>query len=389
MSKNDINQYDDAFYEDEEYDEIDIMELVRKVLREWKLVLKWCGVAVLVGLVVAFSIPKEYSSSALMASEKQGAASGGGLSSLASLAGINLGGITSGSDAFYPDLYPDVVSSTPFVVDLFSVPVEFKYKGETMSSDLYTYLKEYTKSPWWNAVMQLPFKVLGWGIGLIRGEEEDVEGYAELNPKELTLEQEKIAKAIREIVTVSVDKKTSMITIATMTQDPHVAATVTEVVMERLQEFIASYRTDKSRHDLEYFQQLYDESKEEYYAAQQRYARYSDANQGVVLQSVRTESERLQNEMNLAYQLYNSCAQQLQVAKATVQKETPVCTVLEPPTVPTKRAKPSKVTILFVFIFLGGACAVAWVLWVRDWFAPKKEEEQADADPSSKLPSKE
>lgn len=388
MSKNDINQYDDAFYEDEEYDEIDIMELVRKVLKEWKLVLKWCGVAVLVGLVVAFSIPKEYQSSARMASESQSGSAGGNLSSLASLAGINLGGGSS-ADAFYPDLYPDVVSSTPFVVSLFSVPVDFKYKGETMSTDLYTYLKEYTKSPWWGSVIGLPFKALGWFMGLFHEKVEPVEGYADINPQELTIEQEEIAKAIREIVSISVDKKTSMITVSTMTQDPHVAAKVTEVVMERLQDFIASYRTDKARHDLEYFQQLYDESKEDYYAAQQRYAKYSDANQGVVLQSVRTESERLQNEMNLAYQLYNSCAQQLQVAKANVQKETPVCTVLEPPTVPTKRAKPSKVTILFVFIFLGGACAVAWILWVRGWFAPKNEEEQQAEEPAKKQPSKE
>ena len=126
-------------YIEEEYDEIDIMELLRKLLKDWKLILKWCAVAAVVGIVVGFSIPKEYSVSSKMAPETVSKTGGGSLGSLASLAGINLSSMST-ADAVYPDLYPDIVSSTPFVVELFPVKVDFKHKGETMSSDLYTYL---------------------------------------------------------------------------------------------------------------------------------------------------------------------------------------------------------------------------------------------------------
>ena len=103
-----------------------------------------------------------------------------------------------------------------------------------------------------------------------------------------------------------------------------------------------------------------------------------DRNQGVILQRVKTEQERLQNEMNLAYQLYNSCAQQLQAARAKVQMETPVFTVINPPQVPLKRSAPSKATILVAFVFLAFVFESVWVLWGRDLVAgvKKKEEEE-------------
>ena len=102
-------QYVDPVLGEEEYDEIDIMELVRKLFRDWKLILKWCGIAAVIGLVIAFSIPKEYTVSSKMAPETISRSSSGSLGSLASLAGVNLGSIST-SDAVYPELYPDIVN---------------------------------------------------------------------------------------------------------------------------------------------------------------------------------------------------------------------------------------------------------------------------------------
>ena len=368
-------------YMEEEYDEIDIMELLRKLFKDWKLILKWCGIAAVAGLVIAFSIPKEYTVDAKMAPEMTSKSGSGSLSSLASLAGINLSSMST-VDAVYPDLYPDIVSSTPFVVELFPVQVTFKEKKESVTTDLYTYLKEYTRGPWWGKVIHAPFRLLGWFMGLFREKVEPVEGYAALDSRELTPEQENIAKAIRGSIALSVDKKNSVMSMTVTAQDPQVATKICEEVISRLQTYVTSYRTEKSRKDLEYYETLYEESRDAYFASQQRYASYMDRNQGVVLQRVRTEQERLQNEMNLNYQLYNACAQQLQTAKAKVQQETPVFTVINPPQVPLKRSKPSKVKILLASIFLGGMAAAVWILWGRDFFAnlkKKDEEEEAPA----------
>lgn len=368
---------------EEQYDEIDIMELLRKLLKEWKLILKWCGVAAVVGLVIGFSIPKQYTVTTKLAPEvvsKSGSLS----SSLASMAGINLNNLNT-SDAVYPELYPEIVSSTPFVVDMFSVPVEFKVKKDTVRTDLYTYIQDYTKSPWWGYVIKAPFKALGWFMGLFRDKEEEVKGYSNINPTALTREQEATAKTVKEWMSVAVDKKTSVITASVSAQHPEVSLSLSEELISKLQSYVSTYRTEKSRKDLEYYQSLFDEAQHDYYEAQQKYARYVDANHGVVKQSVMTEQQRLQNEMNLNYQLYNTCAQQLQMAKAKVQQETPVYVVLDPPTLPLKASKPSKMQLLVVFILLGAVCASVWVLWGKDWLSSFKtvtasEENEEDAE---------
>ena len=65
-----------------------MIELAQKVWASRKLVFKACGIAALVGLVVAFSIPKEYSTSVTLAPESGGKSGGGSMGALAAMAGI-------------------------------------------------------------------------------------------------------------------------------------------------------------------------------------------------------------------------------------------------------------------------------------------------------------
>ena len=86
--------------------EIDLIELAKRLWGERKFLFKCCGVAIVVGLVVAFSIPKEYSTTVKLAPETSDPSKKmGNLGGLAAMAGINLGS-SAGSDAISPDLYP-------------------------------------------------------------------------------------------------------------------------------------------------------------------------------------------------------------------------------------------------------------------------------------------
>ena len=68
-----------------------MIELAKKVWANRKLVFKTCGIAVIVALVVAFSIPKEYATSVTLAPETTGKSTGGSMGALAAMAGVNLG----------------------------------------------------------------------------------------------------------------------------------------------------------------------------------------------------------------------------------------------------------------------------------------------------------
>ena len=81
-----------------EEQEIDLIELAQKLWKERKFLLKGCGIAVVVGLIVAFSIPKEYTTTVKLAPETQDAAKKSSLGGLAAMAGINLNA-AAGADA--------------------------------------------------------------------------------------------------------------------------------------------------------------------------------------------------------------------------------------------------------------------------------------------------
>ena len=103
--------------------EIDLIELAQKLWQGRRMIVKWCLAGALAGLVIGFSIPKEYTVTVKLAPEIQGGKTSlGGLSSLASMAGINVGSMNS-ADAMSPELYPDIVQSVPFMTELFDVEV--------------------------------------------------------------------------------------------------------------------------------------------------------------------------------------------------------------------------------------------------------------------------
>lgn len=377
-----------------EFDGIDFRALFRKLIDNWKVILKWCGVAAVLALIAGFSIPKEYTVTSRMALESSSGGGGGTLSSLAGLAGINLGSLTSSSDMMSPDLYPEVLNSTPFVLELFPKTVSFEDKKGKQEMTYYEFIRDHTHKPWWNKVLHAPSSLLGWFLGLFSRHEKEADAekpsslanLASIDPAHLDMEQVGVAEEMRRRIIWSVDKKTSVIRLAVKAQNPDVAEQMCAEVITLLQKYLTDYRTEKARRDLAYYEQLYDEAKADYYQAQQKYANYQDRNQSIISQRGKSDQERLRNEMSLAFSLYNSCAQQVQTGKAKLQLATPVFTVIDPPQYPYF-GKPRKITILFLFVFFAAILSCLWILWGHDAIASlrkedKKEQETVEEDGS-------
>lgn len=357
-------------HQEEEEMEIDLMEYARKLWAARKLLFKVAGIAAVVGVVIALTTPKQYTVSVTLAPESS-KASGGGLSGIASMLGV--GGLNMGSDAdaLGVMLYPDIVSSTPFILDLMDTPVS-TIDEEEPDTTLVGYLKEYTSQSLMGTVISLPFKAIGTVVSLFSSEEEE-EGNGTINPFQLTKEQSQTVEGLKRLIVASVDKKTGVTTVSVTMQDPMVAAILTDTVIVKLKEHITKYRVSKAEEDCQYWEQLNEQRKNEYYDKQQTYAQYVDANKSVVLQSVRIEQERLQNEMNLAYQVYSNVATQLQMAKAKVQEAKPVFAVVEPASVPLLPSGTSRKMILIGIVFLAVAGAAAWILFGQDLWTNLKE----------------
>lgn len=309
----------------------------------------YCGVAAVLGGVIAFTTPKTYESTVILAPEESGAGFSGSLSSLASMVGMNMK-IGQTGDALYPEIYPDLVGSTDFSVGLF--PIIVKTKDGSVKCDYYTYLIKYNK----NALVDYPKIGLGKLMKMLKPEEKIPTRSGDSKnsgPLWLTTVQEKIVNSIHANVVCQVDKKTSVITISVKDQDPLVAALMADSVKSHLQVAITEYRTKKARVDLDYMQKIYNEARSQYDKSRQLYASYADANQDVILQSFKMKQDDLENDMQLKYNIYTQVVEQLQLAKAKVQERTPAFTIVQSATVPIKACSRSRASVVIIFMILG------------------------------------
>ena len=362
------NKYNN-FQEEEEL-EIDLMEYARKLWASRKLLLKVAGIAAIVGVSIALGTPKTYTANVTLAPES-GKSGGGGLSGIASMLGVGGLSMSSDADAFNVTLYPDVVSSTPFIIDLLDTKV--KQLESENDTTLAGYLKEGTSSSLIGTIVSLPFKAIGAVMSIFSSDDDKENDNQDINPFQLTAEQNNAVNGLRKLVVANVDKKTGVTSISVTMQDPLVCAIVADTVVTKLQEFITGYRVNKAQEDCKYWEQLHEERKNDYYEKQQNYARYTDGNQGISRESVKIEQARLENEMNLAYQVYSQVATQLQMARAKVQEAKPVFAVVEPATVPLKPSGTSRKMILIGIVFLAVAGASAWILFGQDLWKNLKE----------------
>ena len=339
--------------------EIDLMDILRKIIGIRKKIYKAAGIGLIIGIIIAISIPKQYTVEVTLSPE-MGSTKGGGLSGLAAAFLGSGATMSDGTDALNASLSADIVSSTPFLLELSVMEIP---ASENKKMTLNTYLDE-ESSPWWSYIIGLPSMVIGGVKSLfIKEDEETISDRGNQGTIELSKKESQKIETLKKMIIASVDKKTSMTTVAVTLQNPKVAAVVADSVVGKLQEYIINYRTSKAKEDCIYLERLFKERQQEYYVAQKRYADYMDSHDNIILQSVRAEQERLQNDMSLAYQVYSQVASQLQVARAKVQEEKPVFAVVEPAVVPLNPSGTSKKIYVLAFIFLSVCIVIFWKLF--------------------------
>lgn len=290
---------------------------------------------------ITFAIPRYYTSGVMLAPEYNAPSSSlGGLGSLASSFGVNLGNLSS-EDAITPTFYPDLISSTMFLTSLLNANVatqDGKFQGTYLQ-----YLSTYQKEPVWSGPLKAAvswFKPLPPPL--------NPSATYRIDPLRPNRSEELILKAASKSITCNIDTKTSVISLTTTAQDPLVAAQLAKIVQNQLQDFIIEYRTKKARTDLEYINKLLEKSKKEYSAAQKAYADYVDAHNDITLQSYINRQEQLENELQAAFNNYDALQKRKQMAEAKVQERTPAFTTIQNIVVPVKHAGPKRMIITLI-----------------------------------------
>ncbi len=370
-----------------EAEEIDLIELIRKLWLKRKFILKVTGVFILLGLLFALFSAKEYTASCQFVPQSSKSASNSSMARLASLAGINMGNLTTGEQLLSPLVYPNVLNSTAFKLDL--LKTEINIKEEEGPITLLTYLSDekYRKFSLTGTILKYTIGLPGLIVGAIKGEPAEPAKMPDEPFVILTKEEYRAIKALKSVLAMEVEEKKGYIALSAQMPEPFAAAQVAESALELLQKYITEFKVDKVQSNLEFIQERYDELKKEYEEIQEQRAAYKDANQGISTSRARTNLEKLDNQYNLAYSVYSEMATQLEQAKIQVKETTPILTVIDPVAMPVKPSKPRKMVILVGFAFLGGVAACGYVLiapTLREAFASprRKDEEEPQDEPS-------
>ena len=343
--------------------EVDLVYILRKIVAIRKQLYKATAVGLVFGIIVGLSIPKQYTVAVTLSPEM---GSDKGSSGITSLAASFLGGgagMGNSTDALNASLSSDIVSSTPFLLELLKMRIIDSGETQTLSNYLMT-----ESSPWWSYIAGLPSLAVSGVKSLFIDKKEYSNEKLQNGVIRLTKKEKAQIDILKKSIRATIDKKTAITNVSVTLQNPRVAAVVADSVVRSLQEYIIGYRTSKAKEDCAYLEKLFEERKQEYYTAQKEYAEYVDSHDNLILQSVRAEQERLQNEMSLTYQVYSQVANQLQVARAKVQEEKPVFAVVEPAVIPLKTSGLGMKVYVLLFIFLSIFVMLGWGLFGKKIF---------------------
>ena len=351
-----------------EEDEIDLLELAKTIWSKRMFILKVVGIGAFLGVIFALLSPKEYKSTSTLMPEYSTESQGGASSLLrqyGGLLGISGGSYNSNSNAIRVDLYPNIVQSTNFQMQLMQQPFYFsdldttatlfEYFTELNSAGILGFIAEYT--------IGLPGKILG----AILSKKELMTSVPGSSEESLVLnlskEEFEVINTLRGKISASLDEESGIVSVTVTLPDNVAAAAVTEYTIRELTEYLTEYRTEKVLRDLTFVEGQLATAEVRFEAAQLALAEFRDSNQGNLSARAQTDEQRLNSEYQIAFNLYNSLTQQYEEAKLKVQETTPVFKTLEPVQVPVND-ETSGAMILIVFIMLSGIGSIGWIFIV-------------------------
>ena len=351
--------------EDEDKDTIDLVALAKTVWDKRKTVYKVVGIFFVIGLLIAFLSPVEYQTQATLMPELPSSGGGSGAAGLlqkyGGLLGINSSTLgSSDQSAINPVLYPNIIQSTPFMLELMSQKVHsakydttltvFTYFNEVYTPSVFSYLLKYT--------IGLPGQVKKLFSGKKITAVQDTTG----GVIHLSNDQKDVIKKLSNRLSASVDEQSGIITISSEMPEAEMSAILAQKMIVLLKNYVTDYRTQKATQDYDFIKGQYEQAKVRFQKAQDTLAKFQDQNLNLATAQSQTQLKRLQDEYNLAYNVYNGLAQQLEQARIQVQQNTPVFKVLEPATVPINKEKPKRILIILVAMVFGFTSVTVLVL---------------------------
>lgn len=339
-------------------------------------ILTVAGIVFGIGLIIFLFSERLYDSSITLMPESQSQESSASqlLRRYGGYLGIGGRAETSG-ETISPDLYPEIIVSTPFLLELVQEDLHFSNHDTTVS--LYTYYHELYEPPFfeqagnflWDITLGLPGTIKGlFSDNTTPLPPVNFEAYEDREgPIDLDSRIGQVTNYVTDLISIQRQPQTGFVVINAQLRDPVASAELVKVVKEQVTKYVTEYRTEKAMSDLEFVRKQYQQAEKEFRVAQDSLANFRDRNRNLATAQAQTREQRLQAEYDLRFEVYNSIAQQLEQAKLKVQEQTPVFSTLEPVSISGSPDTPNAEVIFIGSIFLGIFFGVAYV-YIRQFY---------------------
>ena len=351
MSENSLNQ-------DQNSDEIDIREIILPIWKARKQILLTAILFAVLGGLLGFLTPATYTaSSTFLPQTTQSSGAGASLGGLAALAGINLNAPFTGGD-IPPSMYATVLASEPFRKRILDAKIWVNGDSVTYR----TYLKSQPRSTL-GTIQEYTIGLPGKVVGLFGAQEDENLGNDEVQGLQpISNEEYSLLNAVSGKVSIVNDKKEGIITISVIESDPIIAAQVTKVTEEVLQDWISEHKIKNAKAQYDFIAKQFEAKQKEFFSIQDQLAGYMDRNQNVLSASYLTRLERLQAEFDLINTVYSELAKQKEQAAIQLSKDTPTFSILDPVKVPRQKTGPNKSNYILIAFFIGIIFSASWFL---------------------------
>ena len=312
-------------------DEIDIIQIVKTIWKSWRFIVKLSSFFVFVGVAVALLSPIVYTSSSTFILSGGSDDKSSSLGGVASLVGINLGGMSSESE-IPASMYPKVGESVEFKRLLLE-----EFIDEDKTINLKNFLIDYYD------VNLEDFVINDNDFFVSKGEDG-------------------LFKLLGEIILISVNEKDGFVSISANMPTSEYAANTCFNARKILQNIIINNKIKSAKENLSFTKEQLSLKKIEFDNIQNKIAYFQDSNLNIINSKYENELNMLKAEFQIINSVYTELSKQIEQSKLQVNKDTPVFSVVKEVSMPVTRSSPKRSQMVLVFGFIGLVISILYVI---------------------------
>jgi hypothetical protein len=337
--------------------ELIIVDLVKKgkesfiyLLGKWKVLFLVAIITGIIGVVKTWLQDPKYTAQMTFVAENEKGGGLGGYASIAAQFGLDIGGGGSGS-AFAEENLVELLKSR-MLID--------KTLLSTYENNLYIdqYILNHKINKNWSKDTAL--SKINFQSKLDGGYERKRDSIFNAIANNIIL---------NSIAVDKVDKKLDIIYIKMTDIDMIYAKRFIEKLASNAIAFYTSYKTEKNLTNVNILQRQTDSVKSMLFGSINDVASINDLNVNPIKQSLRTNGQKRQIDLQVNSALYTELLKNLELAKLTLRKETPLIQIIDTPKLPLKNEKKGRLYMGVIFAFIGGIICSLFLLvkkWVLD-----------------------